>query len=708
MMMAKLVLLAALMVVPSMAALEQEREHVSPQDAAWAKSPLKKVVDMLTVLKGKVEGEGTTEQQAYDKYACWVEATLAKKSTDISTAQTTIETLGTDILGLKASTSTLTAEIKELKKDIAENVASTKETTALRKKENAAFEAARVDSVQSIESLGKAIVTLTGAGTFLAQKATGSQESFRSIALAGVAESLREIMENPQAQSRFSPDEIDVVSQFIRNPKDSSSQGMIATQTDANPAGDYAPASSQIQGILKSMKDSMSADLASDIKEEKSSLDSFNALMKQKASESSTLNAGLLTQTSTSKTQEKSLSDKETLQDNTATMLDTDQEFFKDTKEAAVVKSTEWSTRVRLRVEEIAGMQGAIDILMKGASTIGQASLSFLQVSKHEETLSHLKALAEKYHSENLVKVHNVLKTVLKTSVAGHFDAVIQNINKMQTTLRTEEQDDIAHRDRCEGKQNDNANDIADATANIETADQNLKRMGNTGKELANSVTAAKNKITSADADLKSLTALRLKDHTNFGEAMKVDGQTVEVIAQATTVLSKFYASQKVGVSLRQIAQGDVTEEAPPKTEFKGTDSHQGEATNIVAILSMMKEDFEKEIKEGKADEAKDQAEFAKQKAALKDTIDAQTDTKVSLEKEQLSLTQDESGQTRVKKQENSDLTAANVVKKAIETDCSWVKTQFKSRKTKRDTEMEGLVDAKDYLAGVAEGRPVI
>ncbi len=46
--------------------------------------------------------------------------------------------------------------------------------------------------------------------------------------------------------------------------------------------------------------------------------------------------------------------------DDTTAQLAADEKFFEDTKAAAEVKATEWSTRTRLRTEELAGMEGAI------------------------------------------------------------------------------------------------------------------------------------------------------------------------------------------------------------------------------------------------------------------------------------------------------------------------------------------------------------
>ena len=41
---------------------------------------------------------------------------------------------------------------------------------------------------------------------------------------------------------------------------------------------------------------------------------------------------------------------------------------------------------------------------------------------------------------------------------------------------------------------------------------------------------------------------------------------------------------------------------------------------------------------------------------------------------------------------------------KSLSTDCAWVKTTFKTRREKRKLEMDGLVEAKDFLAGVDSG----
>merc|ERR1712196_579145 len=66
---------------------------------------------------------------------------------------------------------------------------------------------------------------------------------------------------------------------------------MSAAQISANPFGDYAPQSSQIQGILKGMYDAITADLEKDNVEEANAQKSFEELMATKKQELATLEA---------------------------------------------------------------------------------------------------------------------------------------------------------------------------------------------------------------------------------------------------------------------------------------------------------------------------------------------------------------------------------------------------------------------------------
>merc|ERR1712039_795703 len=72
-----------------------------------------------------------------------------------------------------------------------------------------------------------------------------------------------------------------------------------------------------------------------------------------------------------------------------------------------------------------------------------------------------IKKLAAKYQNLGLANIAAEVKT------GGHFDKIQMMIDQMIDLLRKEEQEDIDHRDRCEGAENANGNNKEDVAANI-------------------------------------------------------------------------------------------------------------------------------------------------------------------------------------------------------------------------------------------------
>merc|ERR1719337_33511 len=150
---------------------------------------------------------------------------------------------------------------------------------------------------------------------------------------------------------------------FVSSPDDffgQHSRAMSAAQVGQNPFGDYAPQSTQIQGILKGMYDAFTAELEKDNAEEAESQKSFEEIMATKRQELATLQATLQKQETDEAAKTKKLSESQVLLDDTKAQLEADEKFFEDTKQACQTKATEWSVRTRLRTGELNGMQQAI------------------------------------------------------------------------------------------------------------------------------------------------------------------------------------------------------------------------------------------------------------------------------------------------------------------------------------------------------------
>merc|ERR1719146_99221 len=185
-----------------------------------------------------------------------------------------------------------------------------------------------------------------------------------------------------------------VVRHFLERPDDfAQATGLVAAQMGQNPFGDYAPQSTQIQGILKGMYDAFTSDLEKDNAEEAEAQKSFEEIMATKRQELATLEATLQKQETDKAAKTKKLSESEVLLDDTTAQMKADEDFFEDTKQACQTKATEWSVRTRLRTEELNGMQVAIKILSSpdAKKTFGASTSTFVQLSavhKHTESSS--------------------------------------------------------------------------------------------------------------------------------------------------------------------------------------------------------------------------------------------------------------------------------------------------------------------------------
>merc|ERR1719271_2072531 len=360
---------------------------------------------------------------------------------------------------------------------------------------------------------------------------------------------VRKVLQNTQTAAVVSEDNLEVVKRFVQDPASFASGGIIAAQTGQNPFGDYAPQSTQIQGILKGMYDAFTTDLEKDNVDEANKQKSFEELMATKKQELATLEATLQKQETDSAAKTKKLSESEVLLDDTTAQLAADEAFFEDTKEACQTKATEWSVRTRLRTEELNGMQTAIKILSGGAKTFEASTSTFVQLSsirKHAESSSsvaaynQLKALATKFRSRSVAMIAVTVKE------GGHFDKVITMIDDMIALLRKEEQDDIEHRDRCENAQNANGNEIGDLEHAIKKTEASLKRMGNTKKELEDEIGALEKEIAATNKDMKELLDFRNKEEADFRQAVKDDTDAVALLKKAIVALSEFYKRNKM------------------------------------------------------------------------------------------------------------------------------------------------------------------
>eukprot|EP00928_Gymnodinium_smaydae_P067837 TRINITY_DN5082_c0_g1_i1.p1 TRINITY_DN5082_c0_g1~~TRINITY_DN5082_c0_g1_i1.p1 ORF type:complete len:738 (+),score=219.00 TRINITY_DN5082_c0_g1_i1:62-2215(+) len=687
--------------------------------SAATDSPVAQIVGLIEELKARVEADGTAEQASYSKYACWCEDTLSTKASDITSGKNNIDSLQTLIEKLRGDLGSHGADIEQLQKDVAANVESQKEATELRRKESETYESEKLEAEQCIGALEAAVRVLAGAGSGGSGGKAGLLATFQQAQLLSVAAGIRGVLRTAAASHTLSESDLSVMRRFADRPEDfvgprTSGSFLSAAQIANNPFGDYAPQSTQIQGILKSMYDSFTGDLERMNGEESVKQKSFEDLMVTKKAELKTLEASLLQQQTDEATKTKQVADSKTSLDDAKTQLAADEEFFGETKTTCRAKAGEWAERTRLRTEELHGMAKAIEILSSDSAkkTFSNATTTLLQLSSRSAlkdlgvsmsvstaaaACQKLQALASSRGSEQLGRIAALLRAT------GHFDKVINAIDSMIDVLRKEESEDIAHRDRCQGSKNKNKNTQEDLDYSINKAQKDIERAESNANELTNKISALDTDINTTKSNIAELVQMRTSEHGDFVQAVKDDANAVELLNQAIVTLTKFYKSN--GLPLAFAAKGQhVARETPPETWSGSYGGRKGESEGIIAILTMIKEDLEMETKVARSDDAKAQTNFEKDRASMNSMLRAQKASKAAAESELAALNMKAADLNEHKDLRGRDLEAAKTEAKALETDCAWVDSHFESRRTKRKTEMDGLVEAKTYLAGVEAG----
>jgi len=662
-------------------------------------SPVDKVVELISELKAKIEADGKAEQKVYDKYACWCEKTTARKAGNIEEAKTSVEELTQLILELKGKKSTLTAEVKQLEKDIAANNAAQKEATSIREKENSDYTTTRTQSEQTIGALEHAVKTLTGAG----EGASALQQAQILSVAAGVRSALGRV-----PKDLMTPEDMSNVQNFVKDPTgffSKKSASFSGAQIAQNPFGDYAPASTVIQGTLKNMYDTFTSQLESANADEAGKQKSYEELMATKTSELATLSSTLENKQTTLGETSKTLADSQEEKASTQAQLDDDEAFFEDTKEACKSKADAWAERSRLRTEELAGINKAVEILTsdEAKATFGRATSMFLQTAQDSEKAPGVKAyralknVARKFHSIRLA----ALAATVKTTEGGHFNAVIKSIDKMIGELRGEEQDDIDHRDWCQEHENKFTNQKEDLQYKVGQTEALIERLTAKSGELETAIANSATEILQTQEAMAEALATRNEENEDFKAALKDDTDAVALLASALDALTAYAKNNKLGlIAKHKQPEYAVDPDAAPSADFSSGDSNKSETGGITGIISMIKEDLENEIKEAQTAEATALAEYNKQRAAALATIAALKEKKTNQEMQKADTDEKTEDAAGVKTQTETMAVEKEMELDSIKPNCEWIKGAFDDRRTKRKAEIEGLITAKAVLGG--------
>merc|ERR1719379_2235680 len=300
-------------------------------------------------MQKQLEKEAEEDEEIYEKLACWCETNDKEKTKAIADAEAHIQDLTSTIEELAATSARHNTEIKNLDKEVAENQEALDQAKAMRAKELAEFNAEEKDVLLSIQALKNAIIVLSKhhPGAALLQSQT---EEIANL-LASVMQRNAVMLDGV-----LTPSQKRAVSAFVQAPED---------YFDAEPTfkQSYAPASGQIFGILKQMKETFEANLSTSQKEELAAQKAYEDLKAAKEEEIAAGQAQIDT-----KTQELASTDEKLAQakqdiDDTRASLAADEQFLMMLKEKCQMTDQEWEERQKTRQLEMEACSKALAVL---------------------------------------------------------------------------------------------------------------------------------------------------------------------------------------------------------------------------------------------------------------------------------------------------------------------------------------------------------
>eukprot|EP00746_Dinoflagellata_sp_MGD_P013076 gnl/MRDRNA2_/MRDRNA2_128122_c0_seq1.p1 gnl/MRDRNA2_/MRDRNA2_128122_c0~~gnl/MRDRNA2_/MRDRNA2_128122_c0_seq1.p1 ORF type:complete len:711 (-),score=215.78 gnl/MRDRNA2_/MRDRNA2_128122_c0_seq1:88-2220(-) len=670
-----------------------------------AGSPVEKVVQLIEELKANLEHDQKVEQKMYDKYACWCANSAGRKAETIKDLIVKQVALTQSTLELKAKVAILSKEISDESALIAENQETQKKSTAVRQKENGEWMASKADLEEAINALTRAIKVLSGAGTKTSLLQVGNEAS-----TAVRRQMVGTVLLALPAGANVDPKQFAAIQSFAEDLK---------SEVDASAA--YAPQSATVQGILKDMYDTFTAELEGKTQAEAANQRAYEDLMSSLTTELNNKNAVV-----TKKEEEKASAMQElagTVQelDDVTAQKDADIEFFDQMKAGCLAKSEEWNARKAARKEELEGMNKALEILTsdKARALFGKAIKPGMETMLFQlDTDSSAKLAAKAY---NVLKFqarqsHSLriasLAASLRSSGAGHFDLVIKEIDKIIQELKDEEAADIKQRDWCKDEYQENSEEKAETKWLIQRNKAMITKLENTIEALVEELMQTETEIATTNDQIKSMEDTRKETHEDFLAAKKDDEMAIKLLTKTVEVLSSYYKKEKIemgpiqgSMKLLQEPEFSISKDQAPDATFSDKGKRKNESKGILSILTMIIEDLQAEIKNGIQNEISTQAEFEKQLAAAKKLVEDLTVQKENLKSDKAKVQEKEVKEEDDKAMNEKDLKANEEYLQGpngIKPDCDWMLNSFDERREKRKGEMNGLVTAKEYLTGAA------
>merc|ERR1719191_1241475 len=652
----------------------------------------------------QLEAEAEEDEEIYENMACWCETNDKEKTKAIADAEAHINDLTVQIEELSALSARLSTEIKNLEKEVADNQAALDKATEMRRKELAEFNAEEKDVLSAINALKAAITVLSkhhGGSLLQVQMSQASAEMFQiatvlQSAMTRHGDLLQGVLTRSQKKK---------LAAFIQSPETyfNVDPRFVGLQDyfDAEPTfkQSYAPASGQIFGILKQMKETFETNMSDSAKEELEAQKAYEALKAAKEEEIAAGQEAIDTKTQELATTDEKLAMSKQDMEDTKAGLSEDEAFLLMLKEKCQGSDQEWEERQKTRQLEMEAVSKALAFLTSDeAHDLFTKTFNPAFVEKEGATHSKRRTEAAALLSKVANKHHNPRLAALAVQVRlDAFTKVKKAIDDMIAALLKEKQDEIKLKDFCIESfyQNERATEKKEREKKDLT--ELIDDLTMTIDALTKAIDTLKAEIEEMQVQLKRAGEDREKENKEFQTTVADQRATQKLLAQALGVLKGFYNKGKEPLLVQTGKKGSAGPPPPPGFKAYKKNAAAGGVMGMIQSIIDEAKALEAEAVRNEEDAQEAYEGFVKETQASiaakqKDMVN-KSEEKAKAEEEKTQAEEDkEAAILELDRLSNENLD--------LHKDCDFTMKNYEIRQTARDEEIEALKQAKAILSG--------
>merc|ERR1719428_1388613 len=328
----------------------------------------------------------------------------------------------------------------------------------------------------------------------------------------------------------------------------------------------YAPASGEIFGILKQMKESFETNLESSKKDEAEAAASFASLKSAKEAEIKAAQDKVFNkENENAEAIKKNAESKEDLT-STRAALEADTAFLASLKKQCAVTDEDWEARTKMRQEEIAAVSETISMLTDDdARDLMSKSLGLVQIRARtrRESLQHERAV--QFLAEAGKRLRSPRISYLATRARfDPFGKLRDSIDGMTGALDKEKTDEIHHKDDCVSDFNENDKQTTERNGHKADVEQEISDLESDISRLNEEEKRLQQEIADAQIEMKKASENREKENKEFQATVADQRATQAILKKAMDRLGEFYNKKAALVQNKQEPVPGAAVEAMP------------------------------------------------------------------------------------------------------------------------------------------------